>query len=250
MNETQAEYVASIRRGHKTCAHVCEDFRDLDTAAYKNAGFREMLFAIDAMNRFHGGEWQDVFIRRLIDHSDWIENRRLLPRAYTEIGDCHERYGYGVYGVSLVVDLYEEAERKPVNSTSFTRRTIREFFNGVQPLEERTLFLVKRFFSLQKPLVDEDVRLLFHIREETKGLANVDTFDHFFSSTLRDWIVAGPEDVKGQRERLVFWLMGCADEITHAEKMLIRMIKDRGEAVPVELLAHIDLSRDKLMGLS
>jgi len=247
MNETQSTYADHVRRGRKNYSQVCQDLEELEPIAYQNKGFREMLFAIDGMNRFQGPDWHSVFVRGLIEHSDWIADGRLLPRAYTEIADNHRRYGYGEYGMALVIDLYEEIRRKPVNAASFTRRTIREFFNGVQPLEDRVVFLVKRFFALQKPLQDDDLRLLFHIREESKGLVNDDEFDHFYASTIRDWVSGA--DSNGQRERLVMWHLDCIDEVTAAEKLLIRMLKDKQITVPNELLLHIDLSKDQLMGI-
>lgn len=206
-----------------------------------------MMFAMDGMNRFHGAAWHDVFVRGLIEHSDWIRDGKLMPAAYTEIADFHERYGYGEYGVSLVIDLYEEIPRKPVNAASFTRRTVREFFNGAQPVEDRVLFLVKRLFALQEPLQDDDIRLLFHVREESKGLNNAREFDHFYAKTIVDWL--SEEDTRAQRERLVMWSLDCVDEVTKAEKMLIRMLKDKQMSVPKELLEHIDLSKDQLMGI-
>jgi hypothetical protein len=206
-----------------------------------------MLFAIDGLNRFHSAGWHEVFVRGLIEHADWIEAGKLYPKAYTEIADWQEKYGYGEYGVALVIDIHEEIPRKPVNAASFTRRTVREFFNGVQPLEERVVFLVKRLFALQKPLNDDDLKLLFHIREESKGLRNAEEFDHFYASTVRDWISEG--DKKIQRERLVMWHLDCIDDVTEAEKMLIRMLKDAKIKVSNDLLQHIDLSKDQLMGM-
>lgn len=250
MNETQKQYVESVRVGAKDCAQVCQDLFDLDPVAYRNAGFREMLFAIDGINRFHGAGWEDVFVRQLIRHSDWVEAGRLLPRAYTEVAEHQANYGFGEYGVGLVIDMYEEIANKPVNAASFTRRTIREFFNGVQPLEERTLFLIKRFFAARKVLNEEDMRLLFHVREETKGLRNVAEFDHFYSSLVADWLDAASEGERKQRERLVYWHLECADEVTPAEQRLIRTMKDKGMSVPESLLQHIDLSRDQLMGIA
>ena len=249
MNETQSTYVERIRTGQLCFVQACNDLADLDPVAYTNPGFREMLFAIDGMNRFHSAAWQSVFVRGLVEHSDWIDGGRLVPRAYSEVADNQIRHGYGEYGVNLILDLYEEVTRKPVNATSFTRRTIREYFNGVQPLEERTLFLVKRFFSLQQPLKEEDIRLLFHIREETKGLRNAPEFDHYFSKMLCDWLVDGGQGEQVKRERLALWYLGCADEITEAESRLIRKLKDNGISLPPELLQHIDLSRDQLMGI-
>jgi len=250
MNETQQKYVGAVRDGSKDCAQVCQDLADLDPVAYRNSGFREMLFAIDGTNRFHGAGWENVFVRQLIQHSDWVDGGRLLPRAYTEIAEHQANYGFGEYGVGLVIDMYEEIANKPVNAASFTRRTIREFFNGVQPLEERTLFLIKRFFAVRKRLNDDDMRLLFHVREETKGLRNVAEFDHFYSSLVADWLAEAGAGEQKQRERLVFWHLECVDEVTPAEQRLIRTLKDKQLSVPDELLQHIDLSRDKLMGIA
>lgn len=250
MNETQQRYVEAVRAGDKDCAQVCLDLSDLEPVAYRNAGFREMLFAIDGANRFHGAAWEEVFVRQLIRHSDWIEAGRLLPRAYTEVAEHQALYGFGEYGVGLVIDMYEEIDNKPVNAASFTRRTIREFFNGVQPIEERTLFLIKRFFAVRKTLNDEDMRLLFHVREETKGLRNVAEFDHFYASLVTDWIGEASEGEQKQRERLVYWHLECADEVTPAEQRLIRTLKDKSMSVPDTLLQHIDLSRDQLMGIA
>jgi hypothetical protein len=250
MNETQQQYVAAVRANAKDCGQVCQDLADLDPVAYRNRGFREMLFAIDATNRFHGACWEDILVRNLIDHSGWVEAGRLLPRAYTEIAEHQAHYGYGEYGVGLVIDMYEEIRAKPVNAASFTRRTMREFFNGVQPIEERTLFLIKRFFAVQQTLNDEDLRLLFHVREETKGLTNVVEFDHFYSSVVADWLADASDGERKQRERLIFWHLECADEVTPAEQQLIRVLKDKQVSVPDNLLHHIDLSRDQLMGIA
>jgi hypothetical protein len=250
MNETQQKYVEAVRDGLKDCAQVCQDLSDLDAVAYRNSGFREMLFAIDGTNRFHGAGWEDVFVRQLIQHSDWVEAGRLLPRAYTEVAEHQAQYGFGEYGVGLVIDMYEEIANKPVNAASFTRRTIREFFNGVQPLEERTLFLLKRFFAVRKEINDDDMRLLFHVREETKGLRNVAEFDHFYSSLIDGWLAEADEGGQKQRQRLVFWHLECADEVTPAEQRLIRTLKDKRVSVPDTLLQHIDLSRDQLMGIA
>lgn len=250
MNETQEAFVDRIRSDQVSCKEACEDLLDLEPVAYTNAGFREMLFAIDAMNQFRCAGWKEVFVRGLIRHSDWVVEGQLLPRAYSEIAERQIEYGYGVYGVNLVLELFEEIKKKPANATSFTRRTFREYFNGAQPVDEEALFLLKRLLANQSPMTDEDIRLLFHIREETKGLGNAETFDHFFASTVREWVLRVGETSQKTRERLVLWLIESADEITNAEMLLIRFLKDGGVSMPGEVLRHIDLSRDQLMGIA
>jgi hypothetical protein len=250
VNGTQREYVQKVRAGEIPPEDVCADLMDLDEEAYTKPGFREMLFAIDATNRIEGREWQTVFNRGFIENAVWTPRGALEPEAYTEIGAYHEAFGYGEYGLRLVIDMYEEIPRKPVNATSFTRRTIREFFNGVQPITERVLFLLKRFYGKRAPMNADDIKLLFHVREETKGLDNVEGFDHFFRKTIVDWLTDDEEGINGRHLRLVLWHLSAADEITPAEQSLIRALKDEAIALPSALLAHIDLRRDRLAGMA
>jgi len=250
MNETQQEYVEAVRRGEKSIVKVCEELGELDSNAYRNHGYREMLFAIDSLNRSGDSEWRRVFLQGVMNNAEWTDGGRLSADAYSEIAEYQAEYGYGEFGMGLVIDMYEAIEKKPVNADSFTRRTIREFFNGVQPVTDHVLFMIKRFFATRKILSNEDIELLFHIREETKGLENTSGFDHFFVSSIMDWLMDSDVMAKGVNKTKVLRHLEVSDEMTDAEQKLIRAMKDKGITMPDELLGHIDLSKDRLMGMA
>jgi hypothetical protein len=239
-----------VRKGERRPADVFNDLEDVDTSAYQNENFRELLFGVDSLNILEGPRWTEIFVRRLVEYSDWIVNGKLMPRAYIEISEYQETYGRGEYSIGLVLDLNEEASAKPVNSTSFMRRTIREHFNGIQPINDHALFLVKRYFDSRSTLEKQDLELLFHVGEETKGLENARGFDRFFAKTIRNKVVNDDGEVDRVALIATVRVLETSDDVTTAEKLLIRELKNRDVEMPDSILGQIDLSRDRLMGMA
>lgn len=244
MNDTQTAFVNDFIEDSRGRERVLSELEGLSPEAYKNEGFREMLFAFDATNRLCGDEWHRIFIRGLIEFSGWSNDGRLDEKTYSEIAELHGEYGYGEYGVTLVVDLYEEVPKQPVNSTSFTRRTLREYFNGVQPISENVLFTLKRFLAKDAHVSDEDAALLIRVCRETRGLMNAGGFDEFFSKTLVKWSMESRTI-----ELLVRDFLAERLEFTEAEKLLIKELNERGFGLDAALLGQIDLRRERLMGM-
>lgn len=244
LNPDQAAFVARVRCGESSAQEACDRLAGASPEAYRNPSFRELLLAVDAINLLTGSEWASVLTRGLVRHSEWLVSGVLDPGAYTEIGGHHERYGRGEYGVALVIDLFEGASRRPNNAESFTRRTLREFFNGVHPVSEHLLFLLKRYYREDRDLGPEDAALLLHINEETKGLSNTRGFARTFVTLL---VRAAMDEPATQR--VIISTLRRTDEVTDRERMLIDALKNSGIQLPSDVLEHVDLSMDRLTGM-
>jgi len=249
LNATQSEYLEALRSGTMDTTSVLNELGQVDLAAYANANFRELLFAIDATNLLGGNEWVVTFAQNLVDHTGWLVGDALDPAAYAEIGQLHEEYGRGDYGIRVVLDLTEKATNRPNNHLSFVRRTIRESFRGIRPMSEQLLFTIKRYYESLSDRSLQDVQLLLHIQEETKGLDNAIGFDRFFAKhvekAVRDDIGYG----KGRVKALINTALLDSDEVTSAECLAIKLLKDSGVSLDADLLSRIDTSRDRLMGM-
>lgn len=249
LNDSQQQFLNAVRGAECSTESALQQLGSVNEAAYQNRDFRELLFALDAMNVLGGNEWLQVFTRNLVKFSSWISNGKLPPGVYTEIGDHHGRYGSGEYGLRLVLDLNEVATVVPANSASFARRTFREHYNGVQPVSEHGLFLLKRLFDRKQELSENDILLMLHIREETKGLENCAGFTRFFAVSARDAIVDQDGGVNRRHLSVVKAALTQADDMTDAERLLIRELHDRNVDMGAELLERIDVSLDRLGGM-
>jgi len=249
LNATQQSYLDQVRVGALSDLTVCADLGKVEVSAYRNKNFRELLFAIDSTNSISRNDWITIFATGLVENSGWIEDDVLDTGAYAEIGHLHEVYGRGDLGIRIVMDLAERATKLPNNSMSFTRRTIRESFNGIRPMSEQQLFTVKRFFESLKYHTKEDVLLLLHIQEETKGLDNAKGFDRFFATHIRDAVIEQSDQTDSSIRSLVYSTLIASDEVTAAECLAITMLKDAGFKLSTLLLSRIDTSMDELMGV-
>jgi len=250
LNEIQKQYVENVHRGVVLPDCVIEDLSSVEGRAYKSDSFRELLFALDATNLLHGLEWAKLFGEGLLTNSGWLDEGIVRPATFTEIGEYHERYGRGENSIGLLLDMTERANKMPSNVQSFTRRTIREHFTGIQPVTPHALFLLKRYFEARAPLLLEDVELLLYINEETKGLDNSPRWDRLVATLLRDAVLAEMKDSPGPVWGRVRHALEHSDEVTAAEKLTIRMMVDEELDVPEALLQRIDLSQLQLFGMA
>lgn len=249
LNESQQQLLNAVRGAKCSPESALQKLAGVKEEAYQNRDFRELLFALDALNVLGGAEWLQAFTGNLVSFSGWIRNGKLQPCVYGEIGDHHGRYGSGEYGLRLVLDLNEVARVVPANSASFARRTFREHFNGVQPVSEHGLFLLKRMFDGKKDLSGNDLELIFHIREETKGLENCKGFARYFAITVRDAIVDQAGSVENRRLAVAVAALSQADEMTDSERLLIRELHDRKVDLGPTLLKRIDVTLDRIGGM-
>lgn len=250
LNEIQRQYVENVHRGVVLPNSVIDDLGSVEGRAYQSDSFRELLFALDATNLLHGLAWAKLFGEGLLTESGWLNEGVVRPATFTEIGEYHERYGRGEHSIGLLLDMTERAKKLPSNVSSFTRRTIREHFTGIQPVTDHALFLLKRYFEAKAPLLLADVDLLLHINEETKGLKNSMRWDRLVATLLRDAVLAELQDGPGAVWARVTSTLQRSDEVTAAEKLTIRMMVDEELDVPEALLQRIDLSQLQLFGMA
>lgn len=249
LNEHQEQYVSTVIEGSCDPMSVIEQLESTTDAAYLNKSFRSLLFALDACGKLGGGAWEALFRGGLTDFADWMDGTRLRPSAFTEIGQHHKNFGYGVAGVALVIDLYERAELRPNNARSFVRRTIREYFNGIKPVDEKGLFHVRRYFDGETSLDDEDFSLLCHINRETRGLDNSPRFPRFYATSIWRCLSAG-DDAGARRTSVIIHELATAKDVEESDKLCIRWLKDHGIDLPTSVLDNIDLSMDRLLGIA
>lgn len=247
LNGHQVKLLEALRANHDADAAYGQ-LRKVKPQAYSTQSFRELLHALDALNVMTKTRWSDLMCNGLVEHSGWIESGRLAPAAFSEIGTYHETYGRGETSIRLIIDLIEFSDSRPANAMSFARRTVREYFNGLQPLTERAAFLVKRYFEMSKPLTDENVLLMMRIADICKGLDNHSSFDFYYCDTLIDALgdAKNPDD---RRVNAVISTLESYDEHTSAEIRLMETMRERGFALPNELLSRLERGVEMLSGL-
>lgn len=246
LNSQQNGLVLSVINNRQSSASVCATLSEISAEAYENKSFRAMLFALDATTLMDAKVWDDVFRNSLVEKTSWVVEGILEPAAFTEIGQHHEVFGRGIQGMALVIDLFEIADHHPNNARSFTRRTIREFFNGIKPIDDLALFHVRRHFDNQKHLEQEDFRLLMHINRETRGLDNSPAFGRFLTKTL--WRLLTDENVAPRTLEILIAEFETACDICEADRQCIRWLADHKIDLPESLLSHIDISLHQLAG--
>lgn len=217
--------------------------------AYASDTFRELLFALDAENCLNEQRWSDLMSQGLLSHSDWINDGKLDPKAFIEMGTYHETYGRGETSLRVIIDLFEFSTARPANATSFSRRTVREYFNGIQPITERGVFLLKRYAEVMKPLTADDVLLFMRISDVTKGLENHITFDHFYGETIVDAMLVNDDWNESSVHQVISQLMKL-EEYSKAEVELIETMRSEGLELPKRLLDTLDLRIDKVSGIA
>lgn len=246
LNEQQEGLVAAVLRNEMNSSTVCTTLSEISPDAYENKSFRGMLFALDATNLMDAKGWATVFRNALVERTSWLKDGALDPGAFTEIGHHHETFGRGMQGMALVIDLFEIADNHPNNARSFTRRTIREFFNGIAPIDDLALFHVRRYFDNQRALEQEDFRLLLHINRETRGLDNSLAFGRFLTKTL--WRFLTNDNVPADSLERLIAEFEAANDICEADRQCLRWLVDQGVELPDSLLGHIDISLHQLAG--
>lgn len=248
LNGHQMKIVGNLRKTRDKEA-VYGTVKLVKPEAYASNSFREMLFALDAENCLNEQRWSDLMSAGLLSYSDWISDGRLDPKAFVEMGAYHETYGRGETSLRVMIDLFEFSKTKPANAVSFTRRTVREYFNGIQPISERGVFLLKRYIEVMSPLSEDDLLLLMRISDVTKGLVNHITFDHFFTETIVEAMLVDNEWNDRSVHKVINQLLTC-DEYSKAETELMQTMRSEGLELPQDLLDNLDLSIDQVSGLA
>jgi len=247
LNGHQTKLLDEVRRTNGA-DDAYRKLRHVKPEAFAAQSFRELLHALDALNTMTKTRWSDLMCDGLVHHSGWIVDGRLAPAAFAEIGSYHETYGRGETCIRLLIDLIQHSTNRPANAMSFARRTVREYFNGIQPLTERAAFFVKRYIEMSKPLVDDDVQLLMRISDVCKGLDNHESFDFYYCDTLIEALL---EPNEGDRRRLASIVRTLSEYREHssAEIVFMENMRARGLELPSVLLQRLDREVEQLSGL-
>lgn len=250
LNDTQQNYLESVRTGEKDQSSVIRDLRGVSFCDYRRLSFQELLFALDSLNTLRGEQWADVFLDGLIENGSLISpSGEVEPEVWATIGQWHLDYGTGCFGMALVIDLCGKAKKVPINSENFVRRVMREYFFGLSPVDDFTLYALKRYFDKKPIWSEDDLEIVLHIVEETKGLDNDPRWEPYVINLVMNQLEQIESYAGNRTEKRLISNMQKSNEIDGVERGLIRRLKDKGLSLPKALIDEIDISRDQLLGI-
>lgn len=221
LTQAQAQYVAEIRFSEDPINVINTTFENVGSDDYADRQFREWLFAIDATNRVASERWYEIMIEGLMRHSPWLQRGVLQLEALSEIEEHTRDHGAGEYAIETMITLIDECKDLSNRAESVTRALFAEHFNGIQPLTEHALFVLKRYLDPRRPLNEADIELLLHITEETKGLDNARGAQAYLSSLIKQAITNGTGVQRRQYSMVFNWIASrsefCEAEVSVAE---------------------------------
>lgn len=227
LTHDQERFVAAVRFSNDALGIVMRAFEGVDQSHYADRSFREWLVAIDATNRVASHRWYQIMVEGLLEHSPWLASGVLGVEGLLEIEEHTKAHGTGEYAIELMVALTEDCQDLSQRAESVARWLLMDHFNGIQPLTAHAEFVLKRFLEPRRPICDEDIELVLHIAEATKGLPNTPGAQSYIALLLRQRI-QGAEEGAGRARRMVFDWIESRAELCEAELVTAKLLAEMG----------------------
>lgn len=235
LNEMQKAFVAEIRRREDAASLAESRFEGIGAEFYADRQAREWLVAIDATNKVGSDRWYSIMVEGLLRHSGWMQKRMIKPEGLFELEDHTRDHGVGEYVIELTIAMAEDCRDLTHASEQITRGLLKAHFNGIQPITEHALFVLKRFIDPRRPASEEDLELLLWLVENSKGLDNDTQADEYLARVIGEALEKGGRIDRTVQRKLYGWLES-REELGEAERIITQRMSALALPVPAALV--------------
>lgn len=143
MRPDHTDFLEGVRTGRVSEADACQRLLGARKENYEDASFRELLFAIDSLNRFKSVDWSDVAFVPLMNH--YTADDAIRIEEICEIEEWTSDHGPGRLALDLSIKMMCQVSGHEERLSSLADELVLMLFDGTRTVSESDTYKLKEW---------------------------------------------------------------------------------------------------------